>query len=115
MKTLKDKMNELPKARQAKVRARAKELMEEEYSLQALRALQKKTQKQVAKQLGITQDNVSRLENRSDILLSTLRHYIEAIGGELDIQVKLPDKKSVKLDTIFGLTTEKSSKKRNVA
>ena len=115
MKTLRDKMKDLPKNRQAKIRGRAATLIAQEYSLQALRQLQKKTQKQVAKKLGITQDNVSRLENRSDILLSTLREYIEAVGGHLDIYVNLPDHEPLKLDTVFGPPHPKSKKKRRVA
>ena len=49
----------------------------------------------MAEVLGITQDNVSRLEKRSDVLLSTLRSYIEAMGGKLRIDVELPTGKHI--------------------
>lgn len=46
--------------------------------------------------LATSQDNVSRIEKRSDILLSTLRSYVEAMDGELDPVVKSPDHAPVK-------------------
>jgi predicted transcriptional regulator len=51
------------------------------------------TQVQLAEQLGISQGNVSRLEARSDIYLSTLRAYIEALGGHLEIAAVFDDER----------------------
>lgn len=73
----------LPKKRQARINARAKELIAEEMSLRSLRKAHKKTQKAMAAQLGVGQDSVSRLEQRSDMLLSTLRDYVAAMGGRI--------------------------------
>jgi transcriptional regulator with XRE-family HTH domain len=80
MTTLRDKMGELPAPRRARIKVRARELIAEETSLQALRKAHQKTQEKVASTLGIGQDSVSRLEQRSDMLLSTLREYVAAIG-----------------------------------
>jgi DNA-binding Xre family transcriptional regulator len=59
--------------------------MEDALALADIRQSRNVTQIQLAAQLGITQGNVSRLEGRSEIYLSTLRHYIEALGGHLEI------------------------------
>ena len=64
-----------------KTEARAAELIAEEMTLRELRHARKLTQVRVAKKLGITQDSVSRIEKRSDLLLSTLRKTVEAMGG----------------------------------
>lgn len=71
--TLKDKMRSLGAKRRRKVEARAAELIAEELSLRDLRRARQKTQTSVAKSLGIGQEGVSRLEKRSDLLISTLR------------------------------------------
>jgi hypothetical protein len=60
------------------------------------------TQKRIAETLGIGQDSVSRLEKRSDLLLSTLRSYIEAMGGRLSLIAEFPDREPISLS---GLTT----------
>ena len=44
----------------------------------------------IAQQLGINQENVSRIEKRSDLLLSTLSGYVEAMGGKLSLVVEFP-------------------------
>ena len=56
-------------------------LTAEEMTLRELRKARQLTQVSVARQLGISQDGVSRLEQRSDLLLSTLRRTVEAMGG----------------------------------
>ena len=83
--TLKDKMKELSPAQRKKVEARAAELIAEEMTLRELRHARKLTQVKIAKKLGVTQDSVSRLEKRSDLLLSTLRKTVEAMGGNLSL------------------------------
>ena len=49
----------------------------------------------MAELLGIGQDSVSRIENRSDLLLSTLKSYVEAMGGSLKLLVEFPDSRVV--------------------
>ena len=51
----------------------------------------------MARKLGISQDGVSRLEQRSDLLLSTLRKTVEAMGGKLSLIAKFPDRPPVEL------------------
>jgi DNA-binding Xre family transcriptional regulator len=62
-------------------------------TLAELRNTRNITQIQLAAQLGITQGNVSRLEGRSEIYLSTLRSYIEALGGHLEIAAVFGDER----------------------
>ena len=95
-----DKIKKLSPAQHKKVEARAAELMAEEMTLRELRHARKLTQVRVAKKLGITQDSVSRLEKRSDLLLSTLRKTVEAMGGNLSLVAKFPDRAPVVLSGI---------------
>ena len=60
----------------------------------------------MAEQLGITQDGVSRLEKRSDLLLSTLRRTIEAMGGSLSLVAEFPDRAPV---VLTGIAEDESS------
>ena len=85
-----------------KVEARAAQLIAEEMTLRELRHARKLTQVRVAKTLGITQDSVSRLEKRSDLLLSTLRKTVEAMGGTLSLVAEFPDRAPVVLCGICG-------------
>ena len=98
--TLKDKMKELNPAQRKKVEARAAELIAEEMTLRELRHARKLTQVKMAKTLGVTQDSVSRLEKRSDLLLSTLRKTVEAMGGNLSLVAEFPDRAPVVLSGI---------------
>jgi DNA-binding XRE family transcriptional regulator len=50
------------------------------------------TQKDMAEILGVTQANVSRIEREDDVYLSTLRKYVEALGGRLELSAVFPDK-----------------------
>jgi DNA-binding Xre family transcriptional regulator len=59
--------------------------IEDALALAELRQSRAVTQVQLAAELGIAQGNVSRLEGRSDVYLSTLRDYVRALGGELEI------------------------------
>jgi transcriptional regulator with XRE-family HTH domain len=95
MKTLEQKINEISPGRQKKIRARTRELVAREMSLQELRHAAKKTQKTVARTLNMGQDGVSRLEKRSDLLLSTLRNYVEAVGGSLTLVAQFPNKEPI--------------------
>ncbi|MXX41401.1 MAG: transcriptional regulator [Gemmatimonadetes bacterium] len=106
MTSLAERMNELPEARRQKVEERAKALIAEEMSLRDLRKARKQTQIRVAQQLGINQENVSRIEKRSDLLLSTLSGYVEAMGGKLSLVVEFPDRPPISLTGIATLDKE---------
>lgn len=100
MKTLNQKMKRIGPVRRKKVEARAAGLIAEEMTLQELRQARKLTQVRMAKVLGISQDGVSRLEKRSDLLLSTLRKSVEAMGGNLSLVAEFPDRAPVVLSGI---------------
>ena len=91
------KIRKLSPSQRKKVEARVAELIAEEMTLRELRKARKLTQVRIAKTLGITQDSVSRLEKRSDILLSTLRKTVRAMGGNLSIVAEFPDRPPVML------------------
>jgi DNA-binding XRE family transcriptional regulator len=112
MTTLKERMDKLPKARRAKVEARAEALIAEEMSLQDLRKALKRTQVRLAKELGIKQENVSRIEKRADLLISTLSGYVEAMGGKLHLVAEFPDRPPVALTGIAALDKESRPAKR---
>ena len=95
-----EKIKTLSPSQRKKVEIRAAELMAEEMTLRELRHARKLTQVRMAKKLGITQDRVSRLEQRSDLLLSTLRKTIEAMGGHLSLVAQFPDREPVVLSGI---------------
>jgi DNA-binding XRE family transcriptional regulator len=100
MKTITQKMKSLSARRRKKIEARATALIGEEMTLQELRRARKLTQVRLAKALGISQDGVSRLEKRSDLLLSTMRKSVEAMGGNLSLVAEFPDRKPVILSGI---------------
>ena len=100
MKTLKQKMKGIGPGRRKKVEARTAALIAEEMTLQELRQARRLTQVRIAKVLGISQDGVSRLEKRSDFLLSTLRKTVEAMGGNLSLVAEFPDREPVVLSGI---------------
>lgn len=95
-----DKIRKLTPERRRKVVARAGELLAEEMTLRELRRARELTQVSLAKTLGITQDSVSRLEQRADLLLSTLRKSVEAMGGKLSLVAEFPDRAPVLLSGI---------------
>ena len=94
-KSLKDKLNAVSEARQTSIAARANELIAEEMTLRDLRVALDKTQQELGTALHMKQDGISRLENRSDMLLSTLNKYIGAMGGTLKLIAEFPGRPSV--------------------
>ena len=106
MKNLDRIRKKLSPARRRKIAARAATLIAEERSLQEIRQAHKLTQKRMAQVLGIGQDSVSRLEQRSDLLISTLRGYIEAMGGRLSLLAEFPDQEPVILSGIASLDAD---------
>jgi DNA-binding XRE family transcriptional regulator len=103
-KTLKDRLDRLPTARRAKIEARADELFAEEMSLKDLRKARQMTQERMAELLGIGQEGISRLEKRSDLLISTLRNYVARMGGQLELVARFPDRPPVLLQDLAELS-----------
>lgn len=86
-KILRDKMSpEAQKRAQAKTRVMLQDML-----LQELRQAKAMSQEKLADELNIKQSSVSKMEHRTDIYVSTLRSYIEALGGELNIIASFPE------------------------
>lgn len=95
--SLDEMMAGLDPERRRQIEERAQELIAEEMTLRELRKARQLTQVSVARELGVSQDAVSRLERRSDLLLSTLRRTVEAMGGTLSLVARFPDRPPVEL------------------
>ncbi len=103
MKTLKDKLQTLPAGRRRKIARRTELLIAEEMTMRELRKARSITQVEMAKALGVKQEQVSRIEKRTDLHLSTLKRSIEAMGGELILIAKFPGGVPVRLTGFAGL------------
>jgi len=96
--SLKSKLEALSAERRARVLAEADRLQSEYMTLKQLRKAKRLTQERLAETLKVRQATVAQLEKRSDLLLSTLRSYVEAMGGRLNLIVEFPDSSPVSLD-----------------
>ena len=88
---LDDFVSKLPKKDRQSIRKRTAELIAEEATLRQLREARERSQVEMAEKLHINQAAVSKLERRTDMYLSTLRSYIEAMGGQLEIVARFPN------------------------
>jgi transcriptional regulator with XRE-family HTH domain len=86
-KKFRDLMRAMPKERQARIRRRTDELLAE-LPLQELRRARELSQEELAEALGVNQATISKLERRADMYISTLRRFVEALGGELEITAR---------------------------
>ncbi|MFV9504861.1 MAG: XRE family transcriptional regulator [Oscillochloridaceae bacterium umkhey_bin13] len=100
-RSLEDFIAAMPLDAQEAVAAETQRLLNEELSLRELRRIRAISQQAVGQALHVNQAAISKLERRTDMYLSTLRAYIEAIGGELEIVVRFPDRAPV-IITQFG-------------
>jgi len=99
---LEDMIARLPPEEQAKVHARAQELIAEEMSLRDLRKAMGKTQVALAKKLHLKQETISQAEQRTDMLLSTLDYYLQGLGGRLRLVAEFEGRAPV---TLAGLSS----------
>jgi hypothetical protein len=90
--TLEEFTKDFTPEERARVKARTAELVEEELTLRDLRHAQHLTQERMAELMGVEQENVSRLERRADLLLSTLSSYVAAMGGRLRLVAEFPNR-----------------------
>ena len=104
--SLKTVMDNLPPEQRAKVEQRAAELIAEEMTLQDLRKAREFNQIRMGELLNMRQENVSRLERRADLLVSTLQSYIAAMGGELSLVVEFKDRPPVKISGLISTIAE---------
>jgi hypothetical protein len=101
VRTLGEKLAQLPPERQARIQARIEELALEEATLRAARRTAKLSQVGVAKRLGIGQDSVS-----------TLRKYVTALGGKVRVVVELKGQPAVELKKLGAVKPRTAAKKR---
>lgn len=101
--------DDLPEERKQRIKAKTAELEVEYLTLQELRKKAGLTQARLSEGLNMPQPNLSRLEKNSDMLLSTLRSYVEAIGGRLSLTVELPNKPPINLAGLGDLIENQKS------
>ncbi|MFG1396332.1 XRE family transcriptional regulator [Roseixanthobacter pseudopolyaromaticivorans] len=96
-RSLTDIIAALPPEEQAAIDARYQDLKQEVEGLRELRQIAGKAQAEIASALNIKQPSVSQIERQTDMYLSTLRSYVEAVGGELELTVKLPKRPALRI------------------
>jgi DNA-binding XRE family transcriptional regulator len=106
-----ERMRRLPPTRRARIEARTTKLIEQELTLRDLRQAEHMTQEHMAEQMGMAQENVSRLERRADLLLSTLSSYVAAMGGKLRLLAEFPNRSPVAI-TLGDITEHPPLKPR---
>lgn len=106
-RTLNEVMQALPAERRQRIEARTVEALRELDGLKTLRQLAERSQEQIAQTLGIKQPSVQKMEKQADLYLSTLRRFVEAAGGSLELHVTLPGEGSFVLKGIGELETER--------
>lgn len=111
-KTLSAVMKRLPKARRARIEAAIAAEATQIMSLREIRKAFHKSQEVLAADLDIEQETISRIERRSDLLLSTLRKYVEAMGGELKLVAEFPGQAPIQIDTILKEAKRTAAKRR---
>ena len=80
----------LPLDEQQAIKTKAKQL-KQAYAIAQLRQQANLSQQQLAEKMGVSQANVSKIENGKDVYLSTLKRYIESLGGEIHINATMPN------------------------
>jgi len=110
--SLDDIRRAMPEERRMRIEQLASKMIAEELNLREVRRLRKLTQARLSKKLKIGQEGVSRIEKRSDLYISTLRSYVEGVGGKLKLVVELPDRPPVILTGLGEDQAEKRAKNR---
>lgn len=95
-------LEKMPPERRKKIEREAQELREE-LSLAKLRGAMELTQQALATTLEIDQSQVARMEKRTDMLISTLSSYVQALGGTLEVRASFPDGKVYNIAQFSGL------------
>src|SRR6266850_19921 len=99
-RNLRQIIGDLPSERQARIDARYRAMKGEVEGLRELRQVAGRGQADVARILKIKQPSVSKIEKQADMYLSTLRDYVKAIGGELDLVVRLPKRRAMRINRL---------------
>jgi transcriptional regulator with XRE-family HTH domain len=88
---------------------RAAQLRIEIEGLQALRQALEQTQVALAARMQVSQASVAKMEQRTDVLLSTLRHYVQGLGGELSLVVSFPGRPDVRIAGFGDIESRQSA------
>jgi hypothetical protein len=96
-RTLDEVMAALPASRRQTIEAGVAATVREIEGLKALRQLTRHSQEQIAQSLGVKQPSVLKIERQTDLYLSTLRRFVEAAGGKLELRVELPGSEPILL------------------
>lgn len=102
---------ELPPEQQAAIDERYQGLKQEVEGLRELRQIAGKAQAEIATALNIKQPSVSKIEKQTDMYLSTLRSYVEAVGGKLELMVKLPKRPAMRIHHLGDVAPLASAQK----
>jgi predicted XRE-type DNA-binding protein len=107
-RNLEDVVATLPEDRRKRVETRFQQLKQQVETLGELRRAAGKAQAEIASVLKIKQPSVSKIEKQADMYLSTLKNYVEAIGGELDLVVRFPSRPPVHIERLGDVVAGKS-------
>lgn len=97
-KTFEQFLQTLPQEEQAAIAQETERLIAEEMTLRELRQARQRSQAVVGEILQINQAAVSKIERRTDMYVSTLRSFIQAMGGDLEIIAHFPDRPPVRIN-----------------
>ncbi len=104
-----DYIAKLPDREQEAIGSEARKLIDEELSLAGIREARRQSQVALASRLGVQQPAVSKIERQTDLYLSTLREYIEAMGGTLELIARFPDRDPVRITGFKPLKRRKAA------
>ncbi len=105
-KTLAEMMASFTLQEQAKIQEETDKLIAEEMILRELRKAYHLTQAEVAKNLVLEENSISKVEKETDLLLSTLANYIERLGGKLKLVAEFPEKQTVIIQSLRDLNND---------
>jgi len=101
--TLDEFINKLPPDSQKRIKESAKKAIAHELSLQEMRKSLAISQTEMAERLELNQGDISKFERREDVYVSSVRRYIEAMGGKLELIAKFPERRRYKIKSIGEL------------
>jgi transcriptional regulator with XRE-family HTH domain len=104
-------MKGLPAKRRARIEAETAEEAAQIMTLRELRKAFRMSQESIAKALDMEQESVSRIERRADLLLSTMRKYVAAMGGDLKLVAEFPHRSPIRIETFSELGEDRAQEK----
>ena len=89
-RTLNEVIAAMPPESQARIAEQTAQLQADVEGLKALRKLAQRSQEQIAQSFGVKQPAIVKIERQTDLYLSTLRRFVEAAGGTMELRIDLP-------------------------